>query len=71
MEPNQEVQIALLIQKVEQLSKDMHAMQNDLAVLKSNALKISGGLAVIVIMAGIIGWITALAGSLSKIRVLP
>lgn len=67
MNYNEEVKLALLIQRVEQLAAKQDRMATDLDSLKSNALRISGGLAVMVIVASVFGWIVNSFG-LAKIR---
>jgi len=67
MTNSEEIKLALLVQRVEQLSRDIAGMKTDLEGeiqkmkldldgLKSNALRLSGGFAVIVIVATVMGW---------------
>ena len=56
MTGSEEIKLALLVQRVEQLSAEIGEMKRDLDGLKSNALRLSGGFAVIVIVATVLGW---------------
>lgn len=50
------IAIALLSQSVEQLKKDADQMQKDLDELKAKALRISGGVAITIVLGSIAGW---------------
>lgn len=66
MAASDEIKLALLIQRVEQLTVEVQEMKKDLDALKGNALRISGGLALMVIAASVIGWLVSIWGALHK-----
>lgn len=66
MTNDEDIKLALLIQKVEQIANAQDQMKKDLDALKNSALRISGGLALIVIVASVIGWVV---GIMEKIHI--
>jgi len=59
-----QVQLALLIQKVEYLSETVSELKKEIDDLKTKSLRISGGLAVIVVGGTLIAWIVNVATKL-------
>ena len=63
---SEDVQLALLIQKVEYLSATVLTLKKEIDDLQSKSLRISGGLAVIVVGGTLITWLVNVA---SKFKV--
>ena len=63
---DEQVQLALLVQKVEYLSETVSTLKKEIDDLKSKSLRISGGLAVIIVGGTLTTW---LVNAASKLKV--
>lgn len=63
---DEQVQLALLVQKVEYLSEAVSTLKKEIDDLKSKSLRISGGLAVIIVGGTLTTW---LVNAASKLKV--
>ena len=50
------MRLALLMQRFEQMEEKLDRVATEVESLKSSALRVSGGIAVIIVLATLIGW---------------